>query len=293
MTNNDKNALSHGAFSTALILPGEDFEEFKALHASVIEEFRLEGQMEEDAGSDLAKIMWRKLRVSRYFANKAARAAEKQKVLDMDRDGNIENIRQFLRDGRAGKLPLEITREYLLNHFGPTYGFEILSRYPQQVASSNEKYKNLLRSVLTLDLKRFCDPHRQPEFEEDYSSGTFVESEIKVEERLNAQLEKAIKRLAQIRALKSLNYGSHRTIIINDKPERIPDEPTQPQAPEAMPTPPKEQLADVESPPITSEASEQEQTPDLQSPPTGPEVSEQKAQLPNEQPKTTEDSEQK
>ncbi len=55
----NQNAVKHGAFAEALILPGEDIEEFKKLHASLVDEWNPEGPWRPESGWNSA---WRDLR---------------------------------------------------------------------------------------------------------------------------------------------------------------------------------------------------------------------------------------
>jgi len=220
---NSRNALSHGAFSGALILPDEDPEEFKELHDGLIREHRPEGPTENDAVLDIAKCFWRKRRLTRYHERKVARAAENQKVLDHERLEKAENLRRFLSDAKAGVLP-EISPDVLVARFGPAFALSIQSRVPRSVVSTNEAYKRLLVGILATDFNKAGDPHRQPELEEQFSSEAFAASEIDIEERLNAQIEKAFRRIAQSRALKDLFRQSGSMITINENAERLSDE---------------------------------------------------------------------
>ena len=63
------NALKHGAFSTIIILPWEDPEEFRILHAALIAEWNPVGPTEQDAVFTIAKGMWRKRRMQLFLMN--------------------------------------------------------------------------------------------------------------------------------------------------------------------------------------------------------------------------------
>lgn len=68
----NQNAVKHGAFAGALILPGEDIEAFKKLHASLVDEWSPEGPSEDDKVMSVAQNMWRKLRFHRHLENNVA-----------------------------------------------------------------------------------------------------------------------------------------------------------------------------------------------------------------------------
>ncbi len=69
-----RNALKHGGYSNLAVLPGEDPDEFDRHHQSLIDEFAPSGPTEHDVVLSLAKCMWRKSRLGIY--PRAARARE-------------------------------------------------------------------------------------------------------------------------------------------------------------------------------------------------------------------------
>jgi hypothetical protein len=69
------NALKHGAFSTIIILPWEDPEEFRILHAALIAEWNPVGPTEQDAVFTIAKGMWRKRRMQLFLMNDMQRCS--------------------------------------------------------------------------------------------------------------------------------------------------------------------------------------------------------------------------
>jgi hypothetical protein len=71
MTGN-KNALKHGAFAEAVILPQEDPKEFEELLSSLHNEWNPEGATEIDKVNSIAMGLWRKRRFKRYIQNLVA-----------------------------------------------------------------------------------------------------------------------------------------------------------------------------------------------------------------------------
>lgn len=58
-----KNALKTGAYSTALLLPGESEADFQELYDSLLTELQAEGILESTLVRDLAVLTWKRLRV--------------------------------------------------------------------------------------------------------------------------------------------------------------------------------------------------------------------------------------
>jgi len=65
-----RNALKHGAYVRE-ILPGERLEEFKALHRGLIKEWKPSGTLEEQTVMSLARAVWCKDRVNRFYYDEA------------------------------------------------------------------------------------------------------------------------------------------------------------------------------------------------------------------------------
>lgn len=61
------NAYKHGVFSRTAIVPGEDPNEFEALHLDLVREWMPDGATEEEAVLCIAEGMWRKCRVQRLI----------------------------------------------------------------------------------------------------------------------------------------------------------------------------------------------------------------------------------
>ena len=62
----NSNAVKHGVYSEMILLPGEDREEFEALHKELREEWDPQGPSQEDKVFNIAQNMWRKRRSGRY-----------------------------------------------------------------------------------------------------------------------------------------------------------------------------------------------------------------------------------
>ena len=53
-------ALKHGAYSEAVLLPGEDPAQFEELHKGLIEELTPNGRLEEETVAAIARLVWRR-----------------------------------------------------------------------------------------------------------------------------------------------------------------------------------------------------------------------------------------
>jgi hypothetical protein len=77
-----KNALSHGAYSSEVILPWENAQDFKDLHEELREELFASGRSEEETIFDLACLHWKKRRLNVAFQLAARRDAHFSKLVD-------------------------------------------------------------------------------------------------------------------------------------------------------------------------------------------------------------------
>lgn len=60
------SALKHGAYSEATLLPGEDPDEFEALHKDLIADLKPNGRMEEETVLSIARLTWRRQNLARF-----------------------------------------------------------------------------------------------------------------------------------------------------------------------------------------------------------------------------------
>jgi hypothetical protein len=65
------NGIKHGAYAEELILPDENVDEFLQLYQRLTEEWQPVGISEEETVLDLAKCLWQKRRVERFYYREA------------------------------------------------------------------------------------------------------------------------------------------------------------------------------------------------------------------------------
>jgi hypothetical protein len=200
------NATKHGAFSKIALFPDEDQEEFQRLRSAIMDEYRPIGPSEEDAVSTILMCMWRKRRVEMYIA---AKAAERQ------------NDREQAARLALGALRLEpdsIAR--ILRTCAPDICERIEQKFPQSNYATESEWNTAVRDhlervlrseLIPPDGEAVCEP--QPldltalffaPKPSEVSDQQLIETELKANERLDAMLDRALKRFVQIRAMKQL-----------------------------------------------------------------------------------------
>jgi hypothetical protein len=198
------NALKHGAFSVIAILPGEDAADFRKLHALLIEEWQPEGATEEDAVLTIAKCLWSKRRIQVFMAAHAALLRGKREdVLSsalgrLQLDHDPEDLAKLLCD-----CPDDI-REHIAKAY-PRATFKTEADWAAQV---HHRLTSILRSELSHDGELvepaelravpFVPPYRH------ISVNELIEMEVTTENRINAVMDRAIKRLIQAKAMKQM-----------------------------------------------------------------------------------------
>ena len=70
-----QNAIKHGAFAKALVIFNENKDDFDELHQSCVKELKPSGRMEDEVVLAIAKYMWSKHRIQRFFCRRSKLAA--------------------------------------------------------------------------------------------------------------------------------------------------------------------------------------------------------------------------
>jgi hypothetical protein len=199
------NALKHGVFAKIVILPWEDPEEFRILHTAVIAEWNPVGPTEEDAVFTIAKSMWRKRRMQLFLEN------------DMERCSTYPDHVAY-REAHMLRSFCEILESSANKPENFEFGFRLLSaenrdrlrrKFPQHDFQSTSEWiraiQNEVTSVLLPDAERF---DRSVEVLILRDAGFFtqevVKHELAVDERLDAMIDRAVKRLMQAKAYKQM-----------------------------------------------------------------------------------------
>jgi hypothetical protein len=183
-------AVKHGAYSATTILPGEDSTAFKKLHREVIAEYSPEGILERDAVDTLARLLWRK---QNLVTLRVAELARKH--------------RDAIQSERIAVALAEKDR---------------LSLLPLETALEPHERKAAIRAAEAQARKELGEAYELVEVGETATVERLLR-DLAVEERLDAMIDKCLKRLLFLRGFKSLPTASSsappRPIA---EPQRIP-----------------------------------------------------------------------
>jgi hypothetical protein len=211
-------AVKHGAFAKTAILPGEDPREFEELHSALIEEWAPVGPTEEDAVLSIAKGVWRKRRLQKFLhAEIEICRFDREHPLYDEAEGlrNLLNIMEAAPildlleapDLLASDLFESVIR--LVIESAPSHVAVILERMcPREQFKSASDWLAVLRQVTSSLLRGLEDRGEEPDVLLDRSAKVHtpdvVNHELAVDERIDAMIDRAVKRLVQTKAMKQM-----------------------------------------------------------------------------------------
>jgi hypothetical protein len=204
------NTLKHGIFSPILIIPGEDPEDFKQLFLQVAEEWMPDGATERDAALCIAKAMWLKRRLQRFI--------EVQFTMNMA-DPNHPGYDEAMGLGGFAALirlnPARLNPEAAFDEYArclrPSRISYLRRKFPRSEFLSDSEWAqaiaNEITSMLVPEIMGHSDED-EPHLAMMQSAGAFsnelFDRELALDERLNAMIDRATKRLIHIKAMKEM-----------------------------------------------------------------------------------------
>jgi hypothetical protein len=173
-TNKAHPALKHGGYSASTILPGESVAEFEKLHRDLIAEFNPNGRYEEHIIATMAQVLWRR-----------------------------QNLAAFRIAGHARSRYYQLIRE----KGPPDELFSALEPFNKEDAATRAAREEATRAAEQRTRKEFGDAYEFVEMGEAATIET-LERELEIQERLEAMLERCLKRLLFARGVKSISPAS-------------------------------------------------------------------------------------
>jgi hypothetical protein len=165
--NRRRNALKHAGFSATSILPGEDAAEFENLHQALVSEFRPTGALEQETVASLAHLLWRK-----------------------------KNLATFRTAQRAQQRVIEIQEEMLQQP-------NLILAPPGGSSDPNLSFAESERAAAVKARKELRHLYRLVEMGDEATVACLL-NDLAIHERLDAMIDKCLKRLLLIRGIKSV-----------------------------------------------------------------------------------------
>jgi hypothetical protein len=253
------NALKHGAFSGLELLPWEDSGEYEELRRGLFEEHQPEGPLQEECVNTILTNLWRKRRVraKRNFDIAAALDKVENRVLweeplplfDTEQETIINALKAQLE--RPRPVERQETREprddysQLLGFSSSLYGelkeallnLKISMLPPEFSAHLNEKApseKFEYTSQWVVAVKKEVDAVLLPmvrgrapqakvynETAAAFLTGDRILEDLETEERLDANIDRALRRLFQLKAARELHPPRQPKLIESKSPPQL------------------------------------------------------------------------
>jgi hypothetical protein len=200
------NALKHGIFSATAILPGEDPREFEALHSALTKEWEPAGATEEDAVLSIAKAMWRKARLQKFLEVKMMKNLLDPNHPSYDESFALLGFAAALKEKPKtafGEYATRALREDRIKYFNRQFSREAY----KSTADWAEAIVNDINSMLQAEAKNpFPDLASVAGLSQSSATvwGDLFREELMLDERLDAMIDRALKRLIQAKAMKQM-----------------------------------------------------------------------------------------
>jgi hypothetical protein len=218
-TRNPPNALKHGVFAKILILPGEDREEFKLLYAALVEEWKPVGPTEHDAVLSIAKGIWRKRRMQRFLSSEMLRCSLDPNHAYHDEAFALRTLSQCIEEA-----PDEV--DVALRGLSARNADHLRENFPRGKFESTSQWVRAIQeevtSVLLPRAERFSfDTETLIVRDAAFFTVEVIKDELAVDARIDAMIDRAVKRLVQTKAMKQMlvstspNGGT-------DQPKKLP-----------------------------------------------------------------------
>jgi hypothetical protein len=205
-----KNALIHGLYSSDLVMPWESREDFKNLLAALRAEFYPRGAMEEETVLDLACLRWQKQRVRKMLQ---AATYSDPFAIDLIQSGkkSWSGIRRHLRREAKGFRTMLDSLHNLyvrLADQANKVGDELSTKARENVDLENARRQiegilsTMTEHVLPLIRDLQSGPNAERTLGKAYSP-EYLEPILRIEAMIDARIDKALGRLASLKAFKS------------------------------------------------------------------------------------------
>ena len=212
--------VKHGAFAKTAILPGEDRREFEELHSALIEEWAPVGPTEEDAVLSIAKGVWRKRRLQKFrHAEIEIWRSDPEHPLYDAAEGlrNLLNIMEAapILDLMEAPDAFENVIMLAIESTPPYIATKLKQMCPREKFESVSDWFAMLRVIISgllRELERSGEHsdlllHRSAKVH----TPDVVDRELAVDERIDAMIDRAVKRLVQTKATKQMLVGTSPT----------------------------------------------------------------------------------
>jgi hypothetical protein len=238
------SAYKHGGFSKTVLFPWEDADEFDALHRSLRDEWEPSGALEQDAVYTILTCIWRKRRIrdKRNLDTLAALQHKDLKILSETPtpffDTKEENgIYRFTHrhksdgspyyDGKVshligfssslyGNLDVKIL-ELSIMLLGGEFKEHLMREVPKENYPTIPEWVQAVKRevdevLLPLARSKMESPDYLAAKAAEFITTDRILEDLALEERLDAMVDRAMRRLAQMKFMKQISRSSERQL---------------------------------------------------------------------------------
>jgi hypothetical protein len=205
---NKHNALKHGAYAEEFMLWGENYSDYESLRSALNKEWAPEGGSEEYLVQRLVKLIWRRQRLDRYEHIKAEQAQEEirrqSRVLH-----SLEKVFPLASDFKRART--EAAVEELISVLDKEQASIVRSNWPLDKCELSFEWGPAIADGLSrLEFSR--------RYEGCAEFARIVELTVDdkasaSEERLDASIDRTVKRLLQIKTWKQMYHQLEPKVI--------------------------------------------------------------------------------
>jgi len=199
MASKKRNALKHGANATEAMLWSERYEDYEQLRAELYLEFSPSGSTEEYLVRTLLDLRWRRRRLDCY------EQIIMQKELNEIREDNetsreIEKLAAVASEFEGADTVEKV--EVIFSGLDPGYSEVIRSHWPLEAGADPVAWGSKMRA----DLARRTTVRLEgpDQFIKIFDPDTFDDDLARIE-RLDAMIDRTIKRLIQVKTMKQMH----------------------------------------------------------------------------------------
>src|SRR6266481_6780300 len=194
------NALKHGANAREVMLWSERYEDYEALRAGLYLEFTPSGSTEEYLVRTLLDLRWRRRRLECHEQIVIQQQLDKLHA-ENENSHHVDNLRSFAPEfGEASSVEQV---EAVLAPLSPLYSNTIRKRWPFKTGDDPQKWGPRIAEGLVAWKPAPRHEHAD-EFIEILDLDEFDTALARIE-RLDAMIDRTIKRLMQIKTMKQMH----------------------------------------------------------------------------------------
>jgi hypothetical protein len=217
MANKKRNALKHGANASEVMLWGEKYKDYEALRDGLYQEFTPSGSSEEDLVQTLLNLRWRKRRLEYYERILVQQRLDSIRAVN-ENSRHVEILRSFAPDFEKATSVEQV--ETVLASLIPFYSNTIRRDWPFKTGDDPQKWGAKIAEGLLawIPLPR----HEQAdEFTKILDLDEF-DTALDRFERLDAMIDRTIKRLMQLKTMKQMHSRLEPKLIDVPATKKLP-----------------------------------------------------------------------